>query len=169
MDQNTQSKNRAALVMDLIDLTPLQKERAGSPHEPTPGWWEDASVGVKPAVCQQRPRTDHELLREAVCQMLSFSHWAKQRPLQNTPGKLPNHSPRPDFFSAPSAKAFYMSQQLRPQEEHLQGLNRTSGPPSQVPGLVKQVKQMAEAAPSGLTAKRQPSASWEALPLHEEK
>nr|CCO13784.1 alternative protein NSD1 [Homo sapiens] len=67
-----------------------------------------------------------ELLRKAVCQIL-FRHLGKQQPLQRTPGKLLNHSPRPDFFLSLLPRPFYMSQQLRPQEELLQGLSRPQG------------------------------------------
>lgn len=142
VDQNTQSKNRAALVMDLIDLTPRQKERAASPHEVTPqadekmpvlessSWPASKGLGHMPRAVEKGSVSD---------------------PLQ-TSGKVAAHSEDPwqavksftqaRLLSQPPAKAFLYEPTTQASGRAPAGTEQTPGPLSQVPGLVKQAKQM---------------------------
>ncbi|ELW47981.1 Histone-lysine N-methyltransferase, H3 lysine-36 and H4 lysine-20 specific [Tupaia chinensis] len=143
VDQNTQSKNRAALVMDLIDLTPRQKERAASPRDVTPqaddkvtvlessSW--AASRGLGPASRAEKGSVSDPLLQPAGKAVAPSEHpWHAVKSL--TQSRL---------LSQPPTKAFLYEPTTQASGRASAGAEQTPGPPSQAPGLVKQVKQLA--------------------------
>uniref|UniRef100_F7BGP4 Histone-lysine N-methyltransferase, H3 lysine-36 specific n=1 Tax=Equus caballus TaxID=9796 RepID=F7BGP4_HORSE len=143
VDQNTQSKNRAALVMDLIDLTPRQKERAASPHEVTPqadeklpvlessSWPASKGLGQIPRAVERGSLSDSVLQPPGKAAAPLEHSWQAVKSL--TQARL---------LSQPSAKAFLYEPATQASGRAPPGAEQTPGPPSQVPGLVKQVKQM---------------------------
>ena len=144
VDQNTQSKNRAALVMDLIDLTPRQKDRAGSPHELTPqadekmpvlessSWPASKGLGQIPRAVERGSVSDAVLQPLGKAAATSEHSWQAVKSL--TQARL---------LSQPPAKAFLYEPATQASGRAPAGAEQTPGPPSQAPGLVKQVKQMA--------------------------
>ncbi|KAF3828365.1 hypothetical protein GH733_005062 [Mirounga leonina] len=144
VDQNTQSKNRAALVMDLIDLTPHQKERAASPHEVTPqvdekmpvlessSWTASKGLGQMPRAVERGSVSDPVLPPLGKAAVPSEHSWQAVKSL--TQARL---------LSQPPAKAFLYEPTTQASGRAPAGLEQTPGLPSQAPGLVKQVKQMA--------------------------
>uniref|UniRef100_A0A8C5K7W8 Histone-lysine N-methyltransferase, H3 lysine-36 specific n=1 Tax=Jaculus jaculus TaxID=51337 RepID=A0A8C5K7W8_JACJA len=159
VDQNTQSKNRAALVMDLIDLTPRQKERSTSPHEVTSqaeekmpvlessSWPASKGLGHIPRA------TEKGLVSE---------------PLLQPPGKAVAPSEHPwqavksltqaRLLSPPPAKAFLYEPATQASGRPSAGAEQTTGSPSRVPGLTKQVKQLSRGQQlSGFAARSGPS------------
>ncbi|XP_045653420.1 histone-lysine N-methyltransferase, H3 lysine-36 specific isoform X1 [Ursus americanus] len=144
VDQNTQSKNRAALVMDLIDLTPHQKERAASPHEVTPqvdekmpvlessSWTASKGLGQMPRAVERGSVSDPVLQPPGKAAVPSEHSWQAVKSL--TQARL---------LSQPPAKAFLYEPTTQASGRAPAGVEQTPGPPSQAPGLVKQVKQMA--------------------------
>lgn len=144
VDQNTQSKNRAALVMDLIDLTPHQKERATSPHEVTPqvdekmpvsessSWTASKGLGQMPRAVERGSVSDPVLQPLGKAAVPSEHSWQPVKSL--TQARL---------LSQPPAKAFLYEPTTQASGRAPAGVEQTPGPPSQAPGLVKQVKQMA--------------------------
>nr|XP_055181627.1 histone-lysine N-methyltransferase, H3 lysine-36 specific isoform X2 [Nyctereutes procyonoides] len=143
VDQNTQSKNRAALVMDLIDLTPHQKERAASPHEVTPqvdekmpvlessSWTASKGLGQMPRAVERGSMSDPVLQPPGKTAVPSEHPWQAVKSL--TQARL---------LSQPSAKAFLYEPTTQASGRAPAGVEQIPGPPSQAPGLVKQVKQM---------------------------
>ncbi|XP_008576414.1 PREDICTED: histone-lysine N-methyltransferase, H3 lysine-36 and H4 lysine-20 specific isoform X2 [Galeopterus variegatus] len=144
VDQNTQSKNRAALVMDLIDLTPRQKERAASPHEVTSqadekmpvlessSWPASKGLGHMPRAIEKGSMSD-PLLQPPGKTVAPAEHpWQAVKSL--TQARL---------LSPPPAKAFLYEPATPASGRAPAGVEQTPGPPSQAPGLLKQVKQMA--------------------------
>ncbi|XP_058402799.1 histone-lysine N-methyltransferase, H3 lysine-36 specific isoform X2 [Diceros bicornis minor] len=144
VDQNSQSKNRAALVMDLIDLTPRQKERAPSPHEVTPqadeklpvlessSWPASKGLGQIPRAVERASVSDSVLQPPGKAAAPLEHPWQAVKSL--TQARL---------LSQPSAKAFLYEPATQASGRAPPGAEQTPGPPSQAPGLVKQVKQMA--------------------------
>ncbi|XP_051700411.1 histone-lysine N-methyltransferase, H3 lysine-36 specific isoform X2 [Oryctolagus cuniculus] len=144
VDQNTQSKNRAALVMDLIDLTPRQKERAASPHEVTPqadekvpvlessSWAASKGLGHMPRVVEKGSMSEPLLQPPGKTAAPAEHPWQAVKSL--TQARL---------LSQPPAKAFLYEPATQASGRAPAGAEQTPGPPSQAPGLVKQVKQMA--------------------------
>eukprot|EP00069_Balaena_mysticetus_P013825 bmy_08383T0 len=144
VDQNTQSKNRAALVMDLIDLTPRQKERAASPHEITPqvdekmpvlessSWPASKGLGQMSRAIERGIVSDPVLQPPGKAAAPSEHSWQAVKSL--TQARL---------LSQPPAKAFLYEPATQASGRAPAGAEQTAGPPSQAPGLVKQVKQMA--------------------------
>lgn len=144
VDQNTQSKNRAALVMDLIDLTSRQKERAASPHEATPqadekmpvlessSWLTSKGLGQMSRVVERGSVSD-PVLQPAGKAVAPLEHpWQAVKSL--TQARLLSPSP---------AKAFLYEAATQAAGRAPAGAEQIPGPPSQALGLVKQVKQMA--------------------------
>ncbi|XP_040860422.1 histone-lysine N-methyltransferase, H3 lysine-36 specific isoform X2 [Ochotona curzoniae] len=155
VDQNTQSKNRAALVMDLIDLTPRQKDRAASPPDGT--LQADEKVPVLESSSWAASKGLGHVLR--VVEKGSVSE-----PLLQPPGKTVAPSEHPwqavksltqaRLLSQPPAKTFLYEPATQASGRAPTGAEQTPGPPSQVPGLVKQVKQLAGSQqPAGLAVK----------------
>ncbi|EHB11362.1 Histone-lysine N-methyltransferase, H3 lysine-36 and H4 lysine-20 specific [Heterocephalus glaber] len=155
VDQNTQSKNRAALVMDLIDLTPRQKDQSSSLHEVTPQadekmpvlesslWPAGKGLGHIPRALEKGSMSD---------------------PLLQPPGKIATHSEhswqavksltQARLLSQPPSKAFLYESATQASGKAPVGAEQTPGPPSQPPGMMKQVKQMTGSQHlSGLNAK----------------
>ncbi|KAM5298845.1 histone-lysine N-methyltransferase, H3 lysine-36 specific isoform 2-T2 [Ctenodactylus gundi] len=142
VDQNTQSKNRAALVMDLIDLTPRQKERATSPHEVTSqadekmpmlesnSWSAGRGLGHMPRALEKGNMSD--LLQPPGKTVHSEHPWQAVKSL--TQARL---------LSQPPSKAFLYEPATQASGRAPAGAEQTPGPPSQPPSLVKQVKPMA--------------------------
>lgn len=144
VDQNTQSKNRAALVMDLIDLTSRQKERAASPHEATPqadekmpvlessSWLASKGLGQMSRVVERGSVSD-PVLQPPGKAVAPLEHpWQAVKSL--TQARLLSPSP---------AKAFLYEAANQAAGRAPAGAEQMPGPPSQALGLVKQVKQMA--------------------------
>ncbi|KAK2506240.1 hypothetical protein MC885_012170, partial [Smutsia gigantea] len=143
VDQNTQSKNRAALVMDLIDLTPRQKELVVSPHEITPqtdekmpalessSWTASKGLGQVPRVVERSCVSDPVLQPQGKAAAPSEHPWQAVKSL--TQARL---------LSQPPAKAFIYEPATQASGRVPAGVEQTPGPPSQVPGLVKHVKQI---------------------------
>ncbi|XP_037354987.1 histone-lysine N-methyltransferase, H3 lysine-36 specific isoform X2 [Talpa occidentalis] len=144
VDQNTQSKNRAALVMDLIDLTPRQKERATSPHEVTPqadekmpvlessSWPTSKGLGQMPRAVERGSVSD-SVLQPPGKAVAPLEHpWQAVKSL--TQARLLSQPPAKTFLYEPATQATVRASA---------GAEQTTGPPSQAVGLVKQVKQMA--------------------------
>ncbi|XP_006873525.1 PREDICTED: histone-lysine N-methyltransferase, H3 lysine-36 and H4 lysine-20 specific isoform X1 [Chrysochloris asiatica] len=133
VDQNTQSKNRAALVMDLIDLTPCQKERAPSPHEGTPqadekipvmessSWPTSKGLGQMPRAGERGSVSDPVLSPPGKAATPSKHPWQAVKSL--TQSRL---------LSQPSAKAFLY-------EPATQASGRAPAEAEQTPGLIKQI------------------------------
>uniref|UniRef100_A0A250Y8C2 Histone-lysine N-methyltransferase, H3 lysine-36 specific n=3 Tax=Castor canadensis TaxID=51338 RepID=A0A250Y8C2_CASCN len=155
VDQNTQSKSRAALVMDLIDLTPRQKERTTSPHEVIPqsdekmpvlessSWSAGKGLGHLPRAVEKGSVSDPLLQPPGKAAAPSEHPWQAVKSLTHA-----------RLLSQPPAKAFLYEPATPASGRALAGAEQTPGPPSQAPGLVKQVKQMARGQQlSGLTAK----------------
>uniref|UniRef100_A0A8C6EP53 Histone-lysine N-methyltransferase, H3 lysine-36 specific n=1 Tax=Marmota marmota marmota TaxID=9994 RepID=A0A8C6EP53_MARMA len=140
VDQNTQSKNRAALVMDLIDLTPRQKERATSPHEITPqaeekvpalessSWSASKGLGHMPRALDKGSVSDPLLQPSGKTALPSEHPWQAVKSL--TQARL---------LSQPPAKAFLYEPATQASGRVPVGAEQTPGPPSQAPGLVKQM------------------------------
>ncbi|XP_036279903.1 histone-lysine N-methyltransferase, H3 lysine-36 specific isoform X4 [Pipistrellus kuhlii] len=144
VDQNTQSKNRAALVMDLIDLTSRQKERAASPHEATPqadekmpvlessSWLASKGLGQMSRVVERGSVSD-PVFQPPGKAVAPLEHpWQAVKSL--TQARLLSPSP---------AKAFLYEAATQAAGRAPAGTEQMPGPPSQALGLVKQVKQMA--------------------------
>uniref|UniRef100_A0A8C6RZZ6 Histone-lysine N-methyltransferase, H3 lysine-36 specific n=1 Tax=Nannospalax galili TaxID=1026970 RepID=A0A8C6RZZ6_NANGA len=143
VDQNTQSKHRAALVMDLLDLTPRQKERAASPHEVTPqadekmpmlessSWPSSKGLGHMPRAVEKGTISDPLLQPPGKAAAPSEHPWQAVKSL--TQARL---------LSPPPAKAFLYESAIQASGRAPAGAEQIPGPPSQAPGLVKQVKQM---------------------------
>uniref|UniRef100_A0A4X1SG92 Histone-lysine N-methyltransferase, H3 lysine-36 specific n=1 Tax=Sus scrofa TaxID=9823 RepID=A0A4X1SG92_PIG len=143
VDQNTQSKNRAALVMDLIDLTPRQKERAASPHDIIPqadekmpvlestSWPASKCLGQMPRAVERSSVSDPVLLPPSKAAAPPEHPWQAVKSL--TQARL---------LSQPPAKAFLYEPTTQASGRAPAGAEQTTGPPSQAPGLVKQVKQL---------------------------
>lgn len=144
VDQNTQSKNRAALVMDLIDLTSRQKERAASPHEATPqadekmpvlessSWLASKGLGQMSRAVE-RGSVSEPVLQPPGKAVAPLEHpWQAVKSL--TQARLLSPSP---------AKAFLYESATQAAGRAPAGAEQIPGPPSQALGLVKQVKQMA--------------------------
>ncbi|XP_036171079.1 histone-lysine N-methyltransferase, H3 lysine-36 specific isoform X2 [Myotis myotis] len=144
VDQNTQSKNRAALVMDLIDLTSRQKERAASPHEATPqadekmpvlessSWLASKGLGQMSRAAE-RGSVSEPVLQPPGKAVAPLEHpWQAVKSL--TQARLLSPSP---------AKAFLYESATQAAGRAPAGAEQIPGPPSQALGLVKQVKQMA--------------------------
>nr|XP_036851015.1 histone-lysine N-methyltransferase, H3 lysine-36 specific [Manis javanica] len=155
VDQNTQSKNRAALVMDLIDLTPRQKELIVSPHEITPqtdekmpalessSWTASKGLGQMPRAVERPCVSDPVLQPHGKAVAPSEHPWQAVKSL--TQARL---------LSQPPAKAFLYEPATQASGRAPAGVEQTLGPPSQVPGLVKHVKQIARSQQlPGLAAK----------------
>lgn len=144
VDQNTQSKNRAALVMDLIDLTPRQKEQTSSPHDVTPHA-DEKKIPVLESSSWAASKGLGHLTRAVEKSSTSES-------LLQPPGKATAPSEHPwqavksltqaRLLSPPAAKAFLYEPATQASGRALPGAEQTPGPPSQAPGLVKQVKQI---------------------------
>ncbi|KAB1259064.1 Histone-lysine N-methyltransferase; H3 lysine-36 and H4 lysine-20 specific [Camelus dromedarius] len=144
VDQNTQSKNRAALVMDLIDLTPRQKDRAASPREVAPqadekmsvlessSWPASKGLGQMPRAVERGSVSDPVLQPPGKAVAASEHSWKAVKSL--TQARLLSQSPAKAFLYEPATQASGRAPA---------GAEQTPGPPSQAPGLVKQVKQMA--------------------------
>ncbi|XP_023582243.1 histone-lysine N-methyltransferase, H3 lysine-36 specific isoform X5 [Trichechus manatus latirostris] len=140
VDQNTQSKNRAALVMDLIDLTPRQKERAPSPHEGTPqadekmpvlessSWPPSKGLGQMPRAGERGSVSDPVILPPGKAAAPSEHPWQAVKSLTQT--RLLSQPPAKAFLYEPATQA-----SGRPPAE----AEQTLGLPSQAPGLVKQM------------------------------
>ncbi|XP_037679054.1 histone-lysine N-methyltransferase, H3 lysine-36 specific isoform X1 [Choloepus didactylus] len=152
VDQNTQSKNRAALVMDLIDLTPRQKERAPSPHEITPqadekmpvlessSWPASKGLGQIPRAVERGGVSD-PVLQPPGRAVASLEHpWQAVKSLAQA-----------RLLSQPPAKAFLYEPATQASGRASAGAELTPGPPSQAPGLVKQMAGGQQL--SGLAAK----------------
>ncbi|KAM7141771.1 histone-lysine N-methyltransferase, H3 lysine-36 specific isoform 4-T4 [Molossus nigricans] len=144
VDQNTQSKNRAALVMDLIDLTSRQKERAASPHEATPQpdekmpVLESSSWPTSKGLGQMSRAVERSGLSDPVLQPPGKAVAPLEHPWQAvkslTQARLLSQSPAKAFLYEPTTQASGRAPA---------GAEQILGPPSQALGLVKQVKQMA--------------------------
>lgn len=159
VDQNTQSKNRAALVMDLIDLTSRQKERAASPHEVLPqvdekmpvlessSWPASKGLGQMPRAIERGSMSD-PVLQPPGKAVAPLEHpWQTVKSF--TQGRLLSPSPAKAFLYEPATQASGRAPA---------GAEQIPGPPSQALGLVKQVKQMAGGHQlPGLAAKSGPS------------
>nr|KAF6448208.1 nuclear receptor binding SET domain protein 1 [Rousettus aegyptiacus] len=143
VDQNTQSKNRAALMTDLIDLTPRQKERAASPHE------------VIPHIDEKMPVLESSLwpVGKGLGQMpRAVERGSVSDPVLQPPGKATAPLEHPwqavksltqaRLLSQPPAKAFLYEPATQASGRVPAGVEQIPGPPSQALGLVKQVKQM---------------------------
>ncbi|XP_053768945.1 histone-lysine N-methyltransferase, H3 lysine-36 specific isoform X2 [Desmodus rotundus] len=144
VDQNTQSKNRAALVMDLIDLTSRQKERAASPHEVSPqadekmpvlessSWPASKGLGQMPRAIERGSVSD-PVLQPPGKAVAPLEHpWQAVKSF--TQARLLSQSPAKAFLYEPATQASGRAPA---------GAEQIPGPPSQALGLVKQVKQMA--------------------------
>lgn len=159
VDQNTQSKNRAALVMDLIDLTSRQKERAASPHEVSPqadekmpvlessSWPASKGLGQMPRAIERGSMSD-PVLQPPGKAVAPLEHpWQAVKSF--TQARLLSQSPAKAFLYEPATQASGRAPA---------GAEQIPGPPSQALGLVKQVKQMAGGHQlPGLAAKSGPS------------
>ncbi|XP_036920345.1 histone-lysine N-methyltransferase, H3 lysine-36 specific isoform X2 [Sturnira hondurensis] len=159
VDQNTQSKNRAALVMDLIDLTSRQKERAASPHEVSPqadekmpvlessSWPASKGLGQVPRAVERGSVSD-PILQPPGKAVAPLEHpWQAVKSF--TQARLLSQSPAKAFLYEPATQA---------SGRVAAGAEQIPGPPSQALGLVKQVKQMAGGHQlPGLAAKSGPS------------
>ncbi|XP_036982306.2 histone-lysine N-methyltransferase, H3 lysine-36 specific isoform X2 [Artibeus jamaicensis] len=159
VDQNTQSKNRAALVMDLIDLTSRQKERAASPHEVSPqadekmpalessSWPASKGLGQVPRAIERGSVSD-PVLQPPGKAVAPLEHpWQAVKSF--TQARLLSQSPAKAFLYEPATQA---------SGRVPAGAEQILGPPSQALGLVKQVKQMAGGHQlPGLAAKSGPS------------
>ncbi|CAH6798077.1 Nsd1 [Phodopus roborovskii] len=149
VDQNTQSKHRATLVMDLIDLTPRQKERAASPHEVTAqaeekmpvlepsSWPSSKGLGHMPRAVEKSSMSD------------SLQPAGKAAAPSEHPWQAVKSLTQARLLSPPSAKAFLYDSATQASGRAPVGAEQTPGPPSPAPGLVKQMKQLSR----GLTAK----------------
>lgn len=143
VDQNTQSKNRAALMADLIDLTPRQKERVASPHEVIPHidekmpvlesslWPVSKSLGQMPRAVERGSVSDPVLQPPGKATAPLEHPWQAVKSL--TQARL---------LSQPPAKAFLYEPATQASGRVPAGAEQIPGPPSQALGLVKQVKQM---------------------------
>ncbi|XP_055451845.1 histone-lysine N-methyltransferase, H3 lysine-36 specific-like [Psammomys obesus] len=148
VDQNTQKKHRAAL-MDLIDLTPRQKERASSPHEVAPqadekmpvlessSWPSSKGLGPMPRAVEKSSMSD------------SLQPAGKAAAPSEHPWQAVKSFTQARLLSPPSAKAFLYESTTQASGRAPVGAEQTPGPPSPAPGLVKPVKQLSR----GLTAK----------------
>ncbi|XP_035870285.1 histone-lysine N-methyltransferase, H3 lysine-36 specific isoform X2 [Phyllostomus discolor] len=159
VDQNTQSKNRAALVMDLIDLTSRQKERAASPHEVSPqadekmpvlessSWPASKGLGQMPRAIERGSVSD-PVLQPPGKAVAPLEHpWQAVKSF--TQARLLSQSPAKAFLYEPATQASGRAPA---------GGEQILGPPSQALGLMKQVKQMAGGHQlPGLAAKSGPS------------
>ncbi|KAM5217431.1 histone-lysine N-methyltransferase, H3 lysine-36 specific isoform 4-T19 [Hipposideros larvatus] len=144
VDQNTQSKNRAALVRDLIDLTPRQKERAASPHEATPqadekmpvleasSWSASKGLGQMPRVVERGSVSDPVLQAPGKATAPLEHSWQAVKSL--TQARLLSQTPAKAFLYEPATQASGRAPA---------GAEQIPGPPNQALGLVKQMKQMA--------------------------
>ncbi|XP_012642771.2 histone-lysine N-methyltransferase, H3 lysine-36 specific isoform X1 [Microcebus murinus] len=142
VDQNTQSKNRAALVMDLIDLTPRQKERASSPHEviaqadekmpalESSSWPASKGLGHMPRAAE-KGMSESRLQPSGKTSAPSEHPWQAVKSL--TQARL---------LSQPPAKAFLYEPATQASGRAPAGAEQTPGPPLQPSGLGKQAKQM---------------------------
>ncbi|KAM8765271.1 histone-lysine N-methyltransferase, H3 lysine-36 specific isoform 3-T3 [Rhynchonycteris naso] len=144
VDQNTQSKNRAALVMDLIDLTSRQKDRAASPHEVTAqadekmpvlessSWPASKGLGQMPRAVERGSVSD-PVLQPSGKAVIPLEHsWQAVKSL--THARLLSQSPAKAFLYEPASQALGRAPA---------GAEQIPGTPSQALGLVKQVKQIA--------------------------
>ncbi|XP_016058757.1 PREDICTED: histone-lysine N-methyltransferase, H3 lysine-36 and H4 lysine-20 specific isoform X2 [Miniopterus natalensis] len=143
VDQNTQSKNRTTLVMDLIDLTSRQKEQAASPHEATPqadekmpvlessSWPASKGLGQMSRAVERGSVSD-PILQPSGKAVAPLEHpWQAVKSL--TQARLLSQSPAKAFLYEPATQASGRAPV---------GAEQIPGPPSQALGLVKQVKQM---------------------------
>ncbi|XP_066128400.1 histone-lysine N-methyltransferase, H3 lysine-36 specific isoform X5 [Saccopteryx bilineata] len=143
VDQNTQSKNRAALVMDLIDLTSRQKDRAASPHEvatqadekmpvlESSSWPASKGLGQMPRAVERGSVSD-PVLQPSGKAVVPLEHsWQAVKSL--THARLLSQSPAKAFLYEPATQALGRAPA---------GAEQIPGTPSQALGLVKQVKQI---------------------------
>ncbi|XP_066200820.1 histone-lysine N-methyltransferase, H3 lysine-36 specific isoform X4 [Saccopteryx leptura] len=143
VDQNTQSKNRAALVMDLIDLTSRQKDRAASPHEvaaqadekmpvlESSSWPASKGLGQMPRAVERGSVSD-PVLQPSGKAVAPLEHsWQAVKSL--THARLLSQSPAKAFLYEPATQALGRAPA---------GAEQIPGTPSQALGLVKQVKQI---------------------------
>ncbi|KAH0510088.1 Histone-lysine N-methyltransferase, H3 lysine-36 and H4 lysine-20 specific [Microtus ochrogaster] len=149
VDQNTQSKHRPALVMDLIDLTPRQKERAGSPHEVTPqadektpvlessSWPSSKGLGHMPRAVEKSSVSE------------SLPPAGKAAAPSEHPWQAVKSLTQARLLSPSSAKAFLYESATQASGRAPVGAEQTPGLPSTAPSLIKQGKQLSR----GLTAK----------------
>ncbi|XP_041515966.1 histone-lysine N-methyltransferase, H3 lysine-36 specific isoform X2 [Microtus oregoni] len=149
VDQNTQSKHRPALVMDLIDLTPRQKERAGSPHEVTPqadektpvlessSWPSSKGLGHMPRTVEKSSVSE------------SLPPAGKAAAPSEHPWQAVKSLTQARLLSPSSAKAFLYESATQASGRAPVGAEQTPGLPSTAPSLIKQGKQLSR----GLTAK----------------
>ncbi|XP_006884452.1 PREDICTED: histone-lysine N-methyltransferase, H3 lysine-36 and H4 lysine-20 specific isoform X1 [Elephantulus edwardii] len=155
VDQNTQSKNRAALVMDLIDLTPRQKERAPSPNEGTPqadekmpvlessSWHASRGLGQMPRTGDRGSVSDPVLTPPGKATTPSKHPWQAVKSLSQA-----------RHLSQPPAKAFLYEPAVQASSRAPAEPEQTPGLASQAPGLVKQiagVQQLPGLAAKGTT------------------
>ncbi|XP_012871531.1 PREDICTED: histone-lysine N-methyltransferase, H3 lysine-36 and H4 lysine-20 specific isoform X1 [Dipodomys ordii] len=144
VDQNTQAKNRAALVMDLIDLTPRQKERATPPQEAPPhaddkvpvlesSLW-PASKGLAHVSRAGEKSSVAGPLLQPPGKPAALSEHPWQAVKSFTQARLLSQAPAKAFLYEPATQA---SARVPAANEH------GPGPLGQASGLVKQVKQMA--------------------------
>ncbi|XP_060053208.1 histone-lysine N-methyltransferase, H3 lysine-36 specific isoform X2 [Erinaceus europaeus] len=159
VDQNTQAKNRAALVMDLMDLAPPHKERAASPHEATPQadeklpvlesspWPGSKGLGQMPRAAERSSVSDPILPPPGKAASPLEHPWQAVRSL--TQARL---------LSQPSAKAFLFESSAQASGRASTGAEQMAGSPSPAVGLLKQVKQITAGQQlPGLAAKSGPS------------
>ncbi|XP_074169520.1 histone-lysine N-methyltransferase, H3 lysine-36 specific isoform X3 [Rhinolophus sinicus] len=144
VDQNTQSKNRAALVRDLIDMTPRQKERAASPPEATPqadekmpvlessSWPASKGLGQMPRAVERSSVSDPVLQASGKATAPLEHPWQAVKSL--TQARLLSQTPAKAFLYEPATQASGRAPA---------GAEQIPGPPNQALGLVKQMKQMA--------------------------
>lgn len=173
VDQNTQSKNRAALVMDLIDLTPRQKERATSPHEITPqadekvpvlessSWSASKGLGHMPRALDKGSVSDPLLQPPGKAAAPSEHPWQAVKSL--TQARLLSHPPAKAFLYEPATQASGRASA---------GAEQTPGPPSQAPVLVKQMargQQLPGFAPKSGQSFRSLGKTPASLPTEEKK
>ncbi|KAM4819608.1 histone-lysine N-methyltransferase, H3 lysine-36 specific [Thomomys bottae] len=140
VDQNTQSKNRAALVMDLIDLTPRQKDRTTPPQEVTPHA-DDKTPALESSSWPASKGLGH--------MPRSGEKSSMAGPLLQTPGKPATLSEHPwqavksltqaRLLSQAPAKAFLYEPATQASSRAPVGSELPPGPLSQASGLVKQL------------------------------
>ncbi|XP_021036657.1 histone-lysine N-methyltransferase, H3 lysine-36 and H4 lysine-20 specific isoform X2 [Mus caroli] len=149
VDQNTQSKHRPAVVMDLIDLTPRQKERAASPQEVTPQADEKTAMLESSSWPSSKGLGHMSRAAEKSSVSESLQPAGKVAAPSEHPWQAVKSLTHARFLSPPSAKAFLYESATQASGRTPVGAEQTPGPPSPAPGLVKQVKQLSR----GLTAK----------------
>ncbi|XP_036013799.1 histone-lysine N-methyltransferase, H3 lysine-36 specific isoform X3 [Mus musculus] len=149
VDQNTQSKHRPAVVMDLIDLTPRQKERAASPQEVTPQADEKTAMLESSSWPSSKGLGHIPRATEKISVSESLQPSGKVAAPSEHPWQAVKSLTHARFLSPPSAKAFLYESATQASGRTPVGAEQTPGPPSPAPGLVKQVKQLSR----GLTAK----------------